>query len=112
MGYADHRAVGDGRVFEQGSLHLHRVHVLPTADDHVLGPVHDVDEALVIDPGDVAGVQPAFGECGGGGFLFVPVAAHDVGPLDPQLARDVGPAREVLGGLVPLEALGPEAYVT
>ena len=62
VGDADHGAVGDRRVFEQGRLDLDGVDVLPAPDDHVLGPVDDVDEALVVQAGDVARVQPAPGE--------------------------------------------------
>src|SRR6202035_1652726 len=62
FGYPDDGAVGHGRVFEEGGLHLYRVHVLATANDHVLGPVDDVDEILVIEPGHVAGVEPSLRE--------------------------------------------------
>ena len=41
----------DGRVLEQRGLDLGAVDVLAAADDHVLGPVDDVDEALVVDAG-------------------------------------------------------------
>ena len=106
VGHADHRGVGHGGMLEQGGLDLDRVHVLTAADHHVLGPVHDVDEPVLVDPGHVAGVEPSLGEGGGGGIGLVPVAAHDVGPLDPQLAGDVGATREVVGGLVAVEAVG------
>ena len=78
---ADHRGVDDRRVLEQRGLDLDAVHVLAAADDHVLGPVDDEDEALVVDAGDVAGVQPAVGEGRGRRLGLVPVA----------LARRSGP---------------------
>ena len=62
MGHADDGAVGDGGVFEEGGLDLHRVDVLAAPDDHVLGPVDDVDEVVLVEPRHVAGVQPAPGE--------------------------------------------------
>ena len=90
MGHADHGGVGHGGMFEQRRLDLDRVHVFTAADDHVLGPVHDVDETVLVDAGDVSGVQPPPGEGRPGGVGPVSVAAHDVGPFDPQLAGDVG----------------------
>ena len=48
---ADDGGVGDRRVLEQRGLDLDAVHVLAAADDHVLGPVDDVDEALVVERG-------------------------------------------------------------
>ena len=62
VGHADDGTVGHGRVFDQGRLDLHAVDVLPTPDDHVLGPVDDVDESLLVDAGHVAGVEPSPGE--------------------------------------------------
>ena len=61
VGHADDGAVGHGGVLEEGGLDLDRVHVLAAPDDHVLGPVDDVDEVVVVEPGHVAGVQPALG---------------------------------------------------
>ena len=62
VGQADHRAVRDVGVLEDRRFDDHRVDVLAAADDHVLRAVDDVDEALVVDARDVAGVQPALGE--------------------------------------------------
>ena len=86
VGDADRRRVGHGRVLEQGGFDLDAVDVLAAADDHVLGPVDDVDEALVVDAGDVARVQPAVGDRRRRRLRLVPVALDDVGTLDPQLA--------------------------
>ena len=49
IGHADHRAVGHGGVLEERGLDLHRVDVLAAADDHVLGAVDDVDEAVLVE---------------------------------------------------------------
>ena len=70
----------------RGRLRPDRVDVLPAADDHVLGPVDDVDEVVGVEPGDVAGVEPALVKTSPSPRA-VPVAPHDVGSLDPQLAR-------------------------
>ena len=45
---ADDGRVGDRRVFVEDGLDLHAVDVLASSDEHVLGPVHDVDETLVV----------------------------------------------------------------
>src|SRR3984957_7771335 len=105
VGHPDDGTVGHRRVLEEGSLHLDAVDVLPAADDHVLGPVDDVHEPLVVDAGHIAGVEPAAGERSGGVLVPVPVAADHVGPLDPQLPGPVG-----IGGLVG-RRLGPPVVV-
>ena len=107
-GHADDRAVGDRGVLEEGGLDLDGVDVLAAADDDVLGAVDDVDEAVVVDAGDVAGVEPAVREDVGGLFGAVPVAADDLRPLDPQLAGDVGPDGQVGRRLRPVEVLGDD----
>src|SRR5262245_1643745 len=86
VGDPEDGGVEDGGVLEDGGLDLGAVHVLTAADDHVLGPVDDEDEALVVDAGDVPGVEPAVGEGLAGGLRLPPVAAHDVRALDPELA--------------------------
>ena len=57
----DHRGVGDLGVAQQHLLDLGRDDVLAAADDQVVDPVLDVEEALVVDVAEVAGVQPAVG---------------------------------------------------
>src|SRR5215217_2785760 len=52
----------------EGRFHLDAVHVLAAPDDHVLGAVDDVHESLVVEPGDVARVEPAVGEGRRGGL--------------------------------------------
>ena len=56
--YAHDRGVEHVGMVEQDVLHLDAVHVLAGADDHVLGPVDEVHEALVVDARDVAGAEP------------------------------------------------------
>ena len=115
----------------EGALGFGRVHVLAAAHDHVLGAVDDVDEALLVDAGDVSRVHPAIDEDVGGLLGAVPVAEHDVGAAGDDLAGaagwhggavliddadgdalDLAPAGgeslDALGGVVvePFEALG------
>ena len=49
----------DGGVRHQRLLDLGRVHVEAAGDDHVLGPVDDEQEVVVVEVADVAGVVPA-----------------------------------------------------
>ncbi len=80
------------RVFD-----LDRVHVLTAAVDHVLLAVDDVQQAIGVDPRDVAGVQPAVHERLGGRLGLVPVALHDVRAAHQQLA-DAGVRIGVIRG--------------
>src|SRR5439155_26230632 len=57
-GYADHGALQHPRVLVQRVLDLDRRDVLAAGDDHVLGAVHDVDVAALVDRGQVARVEP------------------------------------------------------
>src|SRR4051812_35098359 len=65
-----------------GGLHLGAVDVLSPAQDHVLGAVLDVDEALVVDAADVTGAEPAVDDRLVGGVGTVPEAADEVGALE------------------------------
>ena len=56
-----------------------RVDILAPADDHILQPVADIEEAVRVEVADIARVEPAFRvDRGGGGLGLVPVAAHDL----------------------------------
>ena len=63
VGDAEHDGFGDRVVVVDRGLHLAAVHVLAAAEHHVLGAVDDEHEAVVVDAGDVAGVQPAVAGC-------------------------------------------------
>src|SRR5690606_31859071 len=68
-------------------LDLVRVYVEARDQDHVLLAVDDVEEALLVHLGHVAGVQPASRIDDLGGLLgAVPVAGHDLRAADTQLA--------------------------
>ena len=92
MRHADHRRVVHGGVLEERGLDLDAVHVLAAADHHVLGAVDDVDEALVVEPGDVAALEPAVGERGLGRLGLVQVALHDVRAPGSRARRPRRPA--------------------
>ena len=64
---ADHGGVGDLGVAQQHLLDFGRDDVLAAADDHVVDPVLDVEEAFLVDAAEVAGVQPAVGVGAAGG---------------------------------------------
>src|SRR5690606_31752361 len=87
VGYADDGAFAHCRVRVHGVLHLARVDVLAAADDHVLDAVDDVDEAVLVHPGAVAGVHPAVADHGGRGLGIAPVAQHHLRTAHRDLAR-------------------------
>ena len=60
--HADDRGVEHVGMLEQHVLDLDAVHVLAGADDHVLGPVDEVHEAVGVEQADVAAAEPAAGE--------------------------------------------------
>ena len=85
VGHAHHRHLEHRRVLDEGVLDLDAVDVLAAAVDHVLHAVDDLHEPLVVDAGEVAGVQPPIDERLGGLLGLVPVAGHHVLPADQQL---------------------------
>ena len=88
---ADDRDVGHRRMLREHRLDLGRVDVLPAADDHVLGPVQDVEVAVSGQAGDVAGPVPAaVGERSGGGLGIAPVPGEQALAADQQLAGGLG----------------------
>src|SRR5262249_30794355 len=70
---SDHRGLGDGGMLVEDLFALARVHVVPAADDQVLLPVDDEEVAILIDPGQVTGTEPAVGDGLGGGVRAAPV---------------------------------------
>ena len=59
----------DVRVGVEEFLDLPRVHVLAAADDHVLDPADDIQVAVGVHDGEIAGVHPARRVDGLGGLL-------------------------------------------
>src|SRR4029077_11984989 len=87
MRQADHGGLGDGGVVVQRLLDLPRVDVVAAADDQVLLPVHDVEVAVLVHPGQVTGVEPAVADRLGGRLGAMPVTLHHVRPADDDLAH-------------------------
>src|SRR6185503_19525179 len=77
IGNTDHLHVLNVRVREEELLDLARVHVLPTANDHVFDSPDDVDVAGLVHGGKIAGMHPARTVDRVGGLLrLAPVAKH------------------------------------
>src|SRR5581483_9656418 len=77
IGHADHLHVLHLGMAVEEFLDLSRIDVLAAPDDHVLQAADDVDVALVIHGGEVAGMHPAaVVDCLLGLLLIVPVALH------------------------------------
>src|SRR5581483_10448543 len=77
VGHADHLHVAHVGVGVEELLDLPGVDVLPAPDDHVLDAADDVDVAVLVHRGQVAGVHPAALVDGLGRALgVVPVARH------------------------------------
>src|SRR5690606_13471624 len=88
VGDADDGALPHPRILRQDVLDLHRVDVLPAADDQV-GAAGGEPQPAVLDDADVAGAQPAvLVDGGGGGLRIVPVTDHVVGAAGADLALD------------------------
>ncbi|TVU48510.1 hypothetical protein EJB05_08148, partial [Eragrostis curvula] len=100
--HGDDGGVADGRVAEEHLLHLLAADVLPAADDHVLGPVLDLDVAVGVDHADVAGEEPAALEGGLVGLRVLEVPLHHAAPAQHDLADRLavaGHARQRVGVL-------------
>src|SRR6202042_2165591 len=83
---ADHGGLGDPGMLVEHFLDLPRVDVVAAADDQVFFPVHDVEIAVLVGPGQVTAVEPAVADRPGGGPGAVPVALHHVPPAEDTLA--------------------------
>ena len=82
----EHGGLGDVGVLVDGGLDLGAVHVLATTQDHVLGSVDDVHEAVFVDIDDVAGAEVAVDDRLGRGLRAVEVALHNRRALHTELA--------------------------
>src|SRR5450759_2232974 len=77
VGYAHHGNFKDSRCCGEHILYFHAVHVLSPAVDHVLDPVDDVGETIVVYASQIAGVQPTADEGFSGGFRIIPEATAE-----------------------------------
>src|SRR5581483_6916698 len=78
VGDAEHRRFGDPGMLEQAPLDLGGENVLAAALDHLLRAPGDVEEALVVERREVAGVEPAAAERVRGLLGHATVAEHVV----------------------------------
>ena len=76
-GDSDDGGFEDGWMVIEDVFDLDRGDVLSAGDDHVLGPVDDVDVAVLVDGGHVSGVEPAVDDHLVGLFLLLPVTTQD-----------------------------------
>ena len=87
---ADDRGLKHRGVTVGTSLDLLGVDVLATADDEVLDPVHQRQVPILVEPADVAGVQPAAAQDLGRLAGPAEVAAHHVRPAHDHLTGLAG----------------------
>ena len=83
--HSEHGCFVHGRMLVDGMLHLGAVHVFACPQNHVLGTIFDVEEALFIHTSDVARAQPAIHDGFRGGFRLVPVATNEHRTEHPNL---------------------------
>src|SRR5574340_740989 len=88
----DHRVL-HRRMLEQDLFDFPRIDRLPPGLDHVLLAVHEKEEALLVSPDDISGIEPPFPQHRSGVLIFLPVPLHDLRPADDQLSRF--PRREI-----------------
>src|SRR4029434_5846246 len=74
VGDGDHGRLGHRRVLVQHFLDLPRVDVVAAPDDQVLFAVDDVEVAVLVLAGQVAGPEPAVGDGLAGGRPAAPIA--------------------------------------
>ena len=94
---ADHRGLGHRRVRHDLVLELDRADPLAARLDHVLGAVAQLDVAVRIDGGDIAGLQPPVVGERLGGPLVVVVGRRDPRAAHLQLTRRLAVPRLLLG---------------
>ncbi len=97
VGIGDDRHLGDGRMAVEQRLDLDDGDVLAAADDDVLGPAGDAHIARLVEPGEIAGIEPPLRI---GGVPFGPfVIAAEIGDAahqkPPLLARRERPALRI-----------------
>src|SRR5262249_47326560 len=87
VGYSDHAAVLDGRVFEQDRLDLRRGHGEALVLDQFFAAVDDAEEAAPIASADVPGPIPTIAQSLSRSLGSVPIAEHELRTAHDELAR-------------------------
>ena len=85
LGHTDRRNFPHGRMCQQRLLHLARIDIGTAGNDDVLGAVGQREKAVLVQPTDIAGAEPAVLQCLGIGLVVVPVAEHHRRPLGLDL---------------------------
>src|SRR4051812_21603078 len=81
--YSEHGGFGDRRMTVQRVLHLDRIDVLGSRDDHVLRSIDHEEVVAIVEVAEVAGVVPAAAQRSRGCLRVPPVAGgHGVGSGD------------------------------
>ena len=90
VGYAHDRRLGNGGILVQDRLDLARRDILPAGHDDVFLAIDDREVAALVEPAEIAGVEPAVDDClrGRGGILEV--AGHHLPPAHRDLAHLAG----------------------
>ena len=78
VGQADDRRLAHCLVGIEHVLHLSRVHVLTTGNDHVFDAVHDIEPSLRIEISQVPGEVGIVLQHAGGQLRLLPITSHDV----------------------------------
>src|SRR3546814_303815 len=86
IGHPDDRDAGDGGMRRQDIFDLGRVDILAARDDHVLRPVDDIIEPLLVAPGDVARPIPSIFDDLMGQVRLAPIAGRDGGLTDEEFS--------------------------
>src|SRR5699024_5724756 len=82
----DHRDVLDRVMAMEEIFDLYRIDGFAAGDDDIFLAVDQVDEALFILLGHIAGIQPAIFQYFGRGLGVIVVTSHDAGAFYAQLA--------------------------
>src|SRR5262249_44887187 len=90
VGDAEDGGLADPGMLEEAALDLGREDVLPPALDHLLHAPGDVEEALVVERTEGAGVHPAAAQRARGRPGYGPVAEHVELAATDDLARRPG----------------------
>ena len=75
------------RMLVEGVFDLHRIDILAATDNHVFGPVYDVNIKIFVNRGEVARVQPTVPQAISTFLTQLPVTLHNIGASRNHLAH-------------------------